>query len=112
MAVLTATASCTAYRAALETSGEAVGERTLVRRARWLAALSQSMAAQVLTERWTGSALTELASGKSGDGRVLPAKGWMAVRRLGWGCAAPAGVYVPERVRRIAEEEAARALRA
>ncbi|WP_371778392.1 hypothetical protein [Streptosporangium subroseum] len=35
----------------------------------------------------------------------------MAVRRLGWGCTTPAEVYVPERVRRIAEEEAARALR-
>ena len=111
MAVLMATASCTAYRAALEPSGEVVGERTLVRRVGWLAALAQSMATQVLTERWTGAALTDLASGKSGDGRALPAKGWMAVRRLGWGCTAPAGVYVPERVRRIAEEQAARALR-
>ena len=109
--MLMATASCTAYRAALETSGEVVGERTLVRRVGWLAALAQSMATQVLTERWTGSALTDLASGKSSDGRALPAKGWMAVRRLGWGCTAPAGVYVPERVRRIAEEQAARALR-
>ena len=101
----------TVDRAALEPSGEVVGERTLVRRVGWLAALAQSMATQVLTERWTGSALTDLASGKSGDGRALPAKGWMAVRRLGWGCTAPAGVYVPERVRRIAEEQAARALR-
>ncbi|WP_371785165.1 hypothetical protein [Streptosporangium subroseum] len=111
MAVLMATASCTAYRTALETSGEAVGERTLVRRVNWLAALAQTLATQVLTERWTGAALTDLASGKSGDGRPLPAKGWMAVRRLGWGCTTPAEVYVPERVRRIAEEEAARALR-
>ncbi|MEV6866893.1 hypothetical protein AB0M44_38615 [Streptosporangium subroseum] len=111
MAVLMATASCTAYRAALESSGEVVGERTLVRRVGWLAALAQTMAAQVITERWTSTALTDLASGKSGDGRVLPAKGWMAVRRLGWGCTAPLGVYMPERVRRIAEEEAARALR-
>ncbi|WP_371784111.1 hypothetical protein [Streptosporangium subroseum] len=111
MAVLMATASCTAYRAALETSGEVVRERTLVRRVGWLAALAQTMTTQVLTERWTGAALTDLASGKSGDGRALPAKGWMALRRLGWGCTAPAGVYVPERVRRVAEEEAARALR-
>jgi hypothetical protein len=60
-----------------------------VRRVGWLAALAQTMAAQVLTERWTGAALTDLASGKSGDGRPLPAKGWMAVRRLGWGCTTP-----------------------
>lgn len=111
MAVLMATASCTAYRAALESSGEVVGERTLVRRVGWLAALAQTMTTQILTERWTGAALSDLASGTSSDGRALPAKGWMAVRRLSWGCAAPAGVYVPERVRRIAEEEAARALR-
>jgi hypothetical protein len=112
VAVLMATASCTAYRAALESSGVVVGERVLVRRVGWLAALAQTMAALVVAERWTGAALSELASGKSGDGRVLPVKGWMAVRRLGWGCTAAVGVYVPERVRRIAEEEAARALRA
>jgi hypothetical protein len=35
----------------------------------------------------------------------------MALRRLGWGATAPAGVVVSDRVRRIAEEEAGRALR-
>ncbi|RZU75528.1 putative transposase-like DNA-binding protein [Micromonospora kangleipakensis] len=35
----------------------------------------------------------------------------MALRRLGWGAVAAAGVVVSDRVRRIAEEEAARALR-
>jgi hypothetical protein len=35
----------------------------------------------------------------------------MAVRRLGWGAATPEWVYVSDRVRRCAEEEAARALR-
>jgi hypothetical protein len=68
MAVLMATASCTAYRAALEASGEVVGERALVRRVGWLAALAQTMTTQVLTERWTGAALTDLASGTSSDG--------------------------------------------
>jgi hypothetical protein len=29
----------------------------------------------------------------------------MALRRLGWGCTAAVGVYVPERVRRIAERD-------
>ncbi|TMR87912.1 zinc ribbon domain-containing protein, partial [Nonomuraea basaltis] len=59
------------------------------------------------------------------DERVLPVKGWMAIRRLGWGCAggiagggiigggvSGGGVYVSDRVRRCAEEQAARMLRA
>src|SRR5207245_493966 len=61
---------------------------------------------------WSAADLELLASGQSADGRVLPAKGWMALRRLGWTAVAPAGVYVSDRVRRVVEEQAARMLRA
>lgn len=102
MAELVATASCTAYRAAVESTGEVVGERELVRRVTWLTTLVRAMAAQVVAQRWTAACLAELAAGTSADGRDLPAKGWMAMRRLGWGCTAPQDVYVSERVRRVA----------
>ncbi|MFI7454291.1 zinc ribbon domain-containing protein [Nonomuraea sp. NPDC049714] len=69
------------------------------------------MTAGVVAERWNRADLDLLDAGVGLDGRALPAKGWMAVRRLGWGAAAPVGVYVSDRVRRCAEEEAARALR-
>jgi hypothetical protein len=55
--------------------------------------------------------LATLAGGVGPDGRDLAGNGWMALRRLGWGAVAPPGVAVSDRVRRIAEEEAARALR-
>ncbi|WP_406037273.1 hypothetical protein OG799_22445 [Micromonospora sp. NBC_00898] len=77
----------------------------------WLADLVRGMADQVIAARWSDADLAVLAGGVGADGRRLPASGWMALRRLGWGAVAPAGVVVSDRVRRIAEEEAARALR-
>ncbi|MDH6628276.1 hypothetical protein M2271_006108 [Streptomyces sp. LBL] len=54
-----------------------------------------------------------LAAGVDERGEVLPSKGWMALRRLNWPKTVPppAGVYVPDRVRRGVEEYAARTLR-
>ncbi|WP_200216902.1 hypothetical protein, partial [Micromonospora coerulea] len=69
------------------------------------------MADEVIAAHWSDADLGVLAAGVGPDGRRLPGNGWMAVRRLGWGAVAPAGVVVSDRVRRIAEEEAARALR-
>jgi hypothetical protein len=66
----------------------------------------------VVAQPWSDADLQVVAGGVGPDGRPLPAKGWMMLRRLGWGAVAPAGVVVSDRVRRIAEEEAARALRA
>jgi hypothetical protein len=111
MPELTATATCTVYQAVFESTGEVVAGRLLVRRVGWLLDLIGGLAAGVVASRWTPAALDELAGGVGPDGRVLPAKGWMAIRRLGWGSLAPGGVQVLERVRRAADEEAARALR-
>ncbi|MEU4645761.1 hypothetical protein [Micromonospora sp. NPDC023814] len=69
------------------------------------------MADRVIAAHWSDADLAVLAGGVGVDGRRLPSSGWMALRRLGWGAVAPAGVVVSDRVRRIAEEEAARALR-
>ncbi|WP_327108745.1 zinc ribbon domain-containing protein [Nonomuraea glycinis] len=111
MGEVVSTASCRAFRAVLESSGEVVGERVLAERVSWLAAVVRLMAAGVVAGRWNRADLDRLGSGVGLDGRALPAKGWMAVRRLGWGADVPVGVYVSDRVRRCAEEEAARALR-
>jgi hypothetical protein len=112
MAELTATATCSGFRATVEATGEVVGGRLLTARCGWLTALVAEMAARVVAGHWSAGDLGLLASGRSVDGRVLPVKGWMALRRLGWTAAPPAGVQVSDRVRRVVEEQAARMLRA
>src|SRR5262249_41341728 len=69
------------------------------------------MADDLIDAHWVDVDLAALATGVGPDGRKLPSNGWMALRRLGWAATPPAGVVVSDRVRRIAEEEAGRALR-
>ncbi|WP_212830688.1 zinc ribbon domain-containing protein [Catellatospora sp. TT07R-123] len=95
----------------VESGGQRVGERVLAVRVGWLTGLVAGMAARVVAEHWTGPDLDTLAAGVGPDGRPLPAKGWTALRRLGWTAHPPQGVYVSDRVCRCAEEGAARALR-
>ncbi|MEU7832880.1 zinc ribbon domain-containing protein, partial [Nonomuraea sp. NPDC049129] len=111
MGRLTATASCTAYAAVVEASGEVVAQALLVRRVAWLTALARDVTARLVVARWNAADLDALGSGVGLDGRVLPSKGWMALRRLGWGVSPPLGVYVCDRVMRCAQEQAARLLR-
>ena len=111
VADLMATATCTAYRAVEATHGESMPSRLLVERVGWLAALTRQMTAAVVARHWNDGDLRTVESGVGPDGRALPVKGWMAMRRLGWAAVAPEGVYVSDRVRRVAEEAAARALR-
>ncbi|MBT2229578.1 zinc ribbon domain-containing protein [Nonomuraea sp. NEAU-A123] len=111
MSELIATASCTAYAAVAEVSGEVVPGGLLVRRVAWLSGLARDLTAHLVAARWNAADLDALASGVGLDGRVLPSKGWMALRRLGWGVSPPAVVHVCDRVMRCAQEQAARALR-
>ncbi|WP_433515494.1 zinc ribbon domain-containing protein [Nonomuraea sp. CA-143628] len=111
MSELTATASCTAHAAVVEVTGEVVPQPLLVRRVAWLAALARDLTARVVAARWNAADLDSLASGVGLDGRVLPSKGWMALRRLGWAVGPPSGVHVCDRVLRCAQEQAARLLR-
>ncbi|WP_172875748.1 zinc ribbon domain-containing protein [Micromonospora inositola] len=115
--MLTSIATCTAYRAVCGGKPGVPGVRVpvsgrvLAERVGWLADLVRGMADEVIAAHWSNAEMAELAGGVGPDGRRLPSSGWMALRRLGW-CAVPsAGVVVSDRVRRIAEEEAARALR-
>jgi hypothetical protein len=79
----------------------------------FLAGLSRELTGALVAARWDEESLDVLAAGVDGQGQALPAKGWMALRRLNWPqtVTSPAGVYVSDRVRRGAEEYAARTLR-
>jgi IS605 OrfB family transposase len=106
-----AAACARALRGVDATTGEQLGEAALVERAGWLTALVGSLAQGVVQEHWSGADLAQLASGIDLAGASLPSQGWMALRRLGWAVTVPQGVYVPDRVVRIAQEQAGRVLR-
>ncbi|MEU5345094.1 zinc ribbon domain-containing protein [Streptomyces sp. NPDC020766] len=108
-----ATATCTAFRGVLETTGERVVQRVLLGRVGFLARLSRELTGALVASRWDEASLDLLAAGVDERGEVLPSKGWMALRRLGWPQAVTplTGVYVSDRVRRGVEEYAARTLR-
>ncbi|WP_159038111.1 hypothetical protein [Streptomyces sp. WM6386] len=106
-----AAACARALRGVDAASGEQLGEAALVERAGWLTALVERLAACVVQEHWNGADLAQLASGVDRLGTRLPSQGWMALRRLGWPVTVPEGVYVPDRVVRIAQEQAGRVLR-
>ncbi|WP_246567989.1 hypothetical protein [Streptomyces flaveus] len=113
MGRLMATAPCTAFGGVVEGSGERVGQALLHERVGFLAQLSHELTRSLVASRWDEASLDVLAAGVDGRGEPLPSKGWMAVRRLNWARNAvpAAGVYVSDRVRRAAEEYAARTLR-
>jgi hypothetical protein len=94
-----------------EETGEALSAAAVAERVAWCAALVKGMAAQLTAGHWEAGDLRALASGRDGLGRPLPSRAWMALRRLGWGTAPPGGVTVNDRVVRMAQEQAGRALR-
>ncbi|WP_327586714.1 zinc ribbon domain-containing protein [Nonomuraea sp. NBC_00507] len=111
MSKLTATATCTAHGAIVEHTGQVVPQALLAQRVAWLTGLAQDLTARLVAGRWSAADLDALASGVGLDGRALPAKGWMAMRRLGWSVTPTSGVHVCDRVLRCAQEQAARLLR-
>ena len=94
-----------------EKTGGALTATALAARVGWCAALVQGMAAGLTSARWHPAGLVPLASGRDAAGRPLPAMAWMALRRLGWGAVPPDGVAVNDRIVRMAQEQAGRALR-
>ncbi|MFJ9909829.1 zinc ribbon domain-containing protein [Streptomyces sp. NPDC101152] len=77
----------------------------------WCTDLAAGMTASLLGEHWNTTDVTTLAAGVDAGGRKLPSNAWMALRRLGWTTAAPEGVKVNDRIVRVAQEQAGRALR-
>ncbi|GGK77800.1 zinc ribbon domain-containing protein [Streptomyces flaveus] len=106
-----ACASASAFRGLDTVTGEALGADALAGRVGWLTALVETMCMSVTGAHWNRPDLAQLASGRDLSGQRLPSHAWMALRMLGWAATVPAGLYVPDRVRRIAEEQAGRALR-
>ncbi|MCX5603729.1 transposase [Streptomyces phaeochromogenes] len=106
-----ACASASAFRALDTVTGEAWGAEALAERVGWLTSLVETLCTGVTSAHWNRPDLAQLASGTGFSGARLPSNAWMAVRTLGWGAVVPDGLYLPDRVRRVAEEQAGRALR-
>ena len=94
-----------------EKTGEALPAAAVAERVAWCAALVRGMAARLVTAHWEAGDLRVLSSGQDGRGRPLPARAWMALRRLGWRAGPPGGVTVNDRIVRMAQEQAGRTLR-
>ncbi|MFC9633241.1 zinc ribbon domain-containing protein [Streptomyces mirabilis] len=94
-----------------EETGEVQAPALLAERVGWCVDLVSAMARSLLAEYWSPTDVGVLASGEDADGRRLPSNAWMALRRLGWNPAVPCGVTVNDRIVRMAQEQAGRALR-
>ncbi|WP_127358575.1 zinc ribbon domain-containing protein [Actinacidiphila soli] len=94
-----------------EKTGERLSPSVLTERAGWCADLVSGMAAALLADHWNTGDVDVLAAGEDAGGRKLPSNVWMALRRLGWAVTAPDGVKVNDRIVRMAQEQAGRALR-
>ncbi|MFG3685856.1 zinc ribbon domain-containing protein [Micromonospora sp. NPDC047740] len=93
-----------------EETGEVLSQGVLVQRVGWCADLVAGMVGALISEHWNTADVEVLACGVDAGGRKLPSNAWMALRRLGW-ATAPEGVKVNDRIARMAQEQAGRALR-
>ncbi|MGW5667979.1 zinc ribbon domain-containing protein [Micromonospora sp. NPDC003776] len=94
-----------------EKSGEVLSQAVLAERVGWCADLVAGMVGALISDHWNAVDVRVLASGVDAGGRRLPSNAWMALRRLGWTVTVPAGVRVNDRIVRMAQEQAGRALR-
>ncbi|MFD4322327.1 transposase [Streptomyces sp. NPDC058548] len=94
-----------------EKSGELLPAAVLAERVGWCVDLVSGMAGELTVGHWKTVDVDVLASGEDPAGRKLPSNAWMALRRLGWTVAPPEGVKVNDRIVRMAQEQAGRALR-
>ncbi|MCX5367267.1 transposase [Streptomyces sp. NBC_00124] len=92
-------------------SGELLTAAALMERVGWCTDLVAQMAGTLLTGHWNTNDVDVLAAGQDAGGRKLPSNAWMALRRLGWTTAPEEGVKVNDRIVRMAQEQAGRALR-
>ncbi|GAP51183.1 basic proline-rich protein [Streptomyces azureus] len=94
-----------------EKTGVVLSAAVLAQRVGWAADLVSGMAGELLAEHWNAADVDVLASGEDAGGRRLPSNAWMALRRLGWTVAPAEGVRANDRIVRMAQEQAGRALR-
>ncbi len=94
-----------------EATGQGLTAAALAQRVGWCASLVSGMAAELVGAHWNRGDVDTLSAGFDAAGRDLPSNAWMALRRLGWNVAAAEGVKVNDRIVRMAQELAGRALR-
>ncbi|MGW5668227.1 zinc ribbon domain-containing protein, partial [Micromonospora sp. NPDC003776] len=94
-----------------EKTGEVLSQAVLAERVGWCADLVAGMVSGLVAQRWNAADVRVLASGVDAGGRRLPSNAWMALRRLGWTVTVPDGVRINDRIVRMAQEQAGRALR-
>ncbi|OKI42186.1 zinc ribbon domain-containing protein [Micromonospora sp. CB01531] len=94
-----------------EETGEVLSRALLAQRVGWCADLVAGMVAALVGEHWNRVDVGLLTGGVDAGGRRLPSHAWMALRRLGWAATPPGGVRVNDRVVRMTQEQAGRALR-
>ncbi|WP_406327700.1 transposase [Streptomyces sp. NBC_00203] len=95
----------------VEKTGEMLSAAALAERVGWAVDLVSGMAGELTAGHWNTTDVDVLASGEDAGGRKLPSNAWMALRRLGWTVAPPEGIKVNDRIVRMAQEQAGRALR-
>jgi hypothetical protein len=98
-------------RGTVQHSGAAVSSTEVAARVAWLVELARAVGQRLVNERWDDRELARLAAGVDGHGRGLRSSAWMTARRLGWHAVDGDGRYLPDRVRRCAQEAAVRTLR-
>ncbi|MFE4627691.1 zinc ribbon domain-containing protein [Streptomyces mirabilis] len=94
-----------------ERTDELLSAAVLAERVGWCVSLVSGMVSALTVEHWNTADVDTLAAGEDAGGRKLPSNAWMALRRLGWTVAPPEGVKVNDRIVRMAQEQAGRALR-
>ncbi|MFE2572195.1 zinc ribbon domain-containing protein [Streptomyces mirabilis] len=92
-----------------EKTGEVLTCAALTERVGWCADLVAGMTGALLAGHWNTTDVDALAGGQDPGGRKLPSNAWMALRRLGWTVSCE--VKVNDRIVRMAQEQAGRALR-
>src|SRR6185503_13584002 len=107
----TACARAVVRAGVVEKSGELLSAAVLAERVGWCADPVSGMVAGLLAEHWDAVDVGVVASGVDAVGRRLPSNAWMALRRLGWTVAPSRDVTVNDRIVRMAQEQAGRALR-
>ncbi|WP_461036388.1 zinc ribbon domain-containing protein [Streptomyces mayteni] len=94
-----------------EKTGELLTAAAVTERLGWCVGLVAQMTGALLAEHWNTTDVDVLAAGQDAGGRKLPSNAWMALRRLGWTTAPDKDVKVNDRIVRMAQEQAGRALR-
>lgn len=94
-----------------EKTGELLTAAALMERVGWCTDLVAGMTGRLLAGHWNTTDVDVLAAGQDAGGRKLPSNAWMALRRLGWTTAPDESVKVNDRIVRMAQEQAGRALR-